>query len=160
MPAAPLVAVAGTAGGGAPCAVPLPQRQLRLGAALRRVARQEGVLSLWRGNGVTILHRLPYSSINFLTYEWASEYLQQHMPPEQDVGRRLAAGALAGLVACSAVSSHLPAPLASPAACGCMERCRSGRGWGAHPRGSEPAAPPPPPGRARAQLRGGGRPDR
>lgn len=75
-------------------------------AALRQVVRTEGVLSLWRGNGVTILHRLPYSSINFLTYERTSEWLARRMPSEQDVARRLLAGGAAGLVACTAVSGR------------------------------------------------------
>jgi|APGre2960657444_1045066.scaffolds.fasta_scaffold00585_7 hypothetical protein len=37
--------------------------------ALSQVARTEGVRALWKGNGVTIVHRLPYSAINFFTYE-------------------------------------------------------------------------------------------
>ena len=35
----------------------------------RRVFREEGVRAFWKGNGVTIVHRLPYSSINFFAYE-------------------------------------------------------------------------------------------
>ncbi len=27
------------------------------------------VQALWKGNGVTVVHRLPYSAINFFTYE-------------------------------------------------------------------------------------------
>jgi solute carrier family 25 phosphate transporter 23/24/25/41 len=34
-----------------------------------RVLREEGVRAFWKGNGVTIVHRLPYSSINFFAYE-------------------------------------------------------------------------------------------
>ena len=37
--------------------------------ALSTVVKQEGFLSLWKGNGVTIVHRLPYSAVNFWTYE-------------------------------------------------------------------------------------------
>ena len=37
--------------------------------ALSTVVKHEGVLSLWKGNGVTIVHRLPYSAVNFWTYE-------------------------------------------------------------------------------------------
>jgi solute carrier family 25 phosphate transporter 23/24/25/41 len=34
-----------------------------------RVIREEGVRALWKGNLVTIAHRLPYSSVNFYAYE-------------------------------------------------------------------------------------------
>ena len=46
----------------------LPLRQ-----ALRAVVEREGVASLWRGNLVTVLHRLPYSAVNFWAYERLSE---------------------------------------------------------------------------------------
>jgi hypothetical protein len=72
---------------------------------LLQVVRREGVAALWKGNLATILHRLPYSSINFYTYEHTNRFLLQRLPPNTDFGRTLAAGGLAGLVACSAVSS-------------------------------------------------------
>jgi solute carrier family 25 phosphate transporter 23/24/25/41 len=34
-----------------------------------RIVSEEGVRAFWRGNLVTIAHRLPYSSISFYTYE-------------------------------------------------------------------------------------------
>lgn len=34
-----------------------------------RILREEGVRAFWKGNGVTIVHRLPYSSVNFFAYE-------------------------------------------------------------------------------------------
>ena len=40
---------------------------------LQHVVRTEGLLSLWKGNGVTILHRIPYSAANFWTYEKVNE---------------------------------------------------------------------------------------
>lgn len=40
--------------------------------ALSHVIKTEGVRSLWKGNAVTIVHRLPYSAINFSTYEQTS----------------------------------------------------------------------------------------
>ena len=73
--------------------------------ALSQVVQREGVRSLWKGNAVTILHRLPYSSINFLTYEQTKQYLSVHAPKQSDFARRLSAGATAGLVACTVVSS-------------------------------------------------------
>lgn len=46
----------------------------RLGvwAAMRQVVTTEGLSALWKGNGVTIIHRLPYSAANFWAYEQAS----------------------------------------------------------------------------------------
>lgn len=34
-----------------------------------RIWREEGLRAFWKGNGVTIVHRLPYSSVNFYAYE-------------------------------------------------------------------------------------------
>lgn len=81
----------------------------RLGtlAALQHIIRREGVRALWKGNGVTIIHRLPYSSVNFYTYEQVNELWKKHMPessplgPAEPVVRRLVAGGVAGLTACT-----------------------------------------------------------
>lgn len=34
-----------------------------------RIVNEEGVRAFWKGNLVTIAHRLPYSSVNFYSYE-------------------------------------------------------------------------------------------
>jgi solute carrier family 25 phosphate transporter 23/24/25/41 len=34
-----------------------------------RIIREEGFRAFWKGNLVTIAHRLPYSSVNFYAYE-------------------------------------------------------------------------------------------
>lgn len=73
-----------------------------LAQALTHVVRQEGLRSLWKGNTATILHRLPYSAINFTTYEFSSSWLQRKLPNNPDVANRLAAGAVAGMMACTA----------------------------------------------------------
>jgi|TARA_B110000971_G_scaffold206225_1_gene229306 solute carrier family 25 phosphate transporter 23/24/25/41 len=44
--------------------------------ALSKIVREEGVRALWKGNGVTVLHRLPYSSINFYAYENIMDWLE------------------------------------------------------------------------------------
>ena len=41
--------------------------------AFQQVIRREGVKALWKGNGVTIVHRLPYSAVNFWAYEQATQ---------------------------------------------------------------------------------------
>lgn len=34
-----------------------------------RIVNEEGFRAFWKGNLVTIAHRLPYSSVNFYSYE-------------------------------------------------------------------------------------------
>lgn len=34
-----------------------------------RVMNEEGFRAFWKGNMVTIVHRLPYSSVNFYAFE-------------------------------------------------------------------------------------------
>lgn len=80
-----------------------------LTTALRHVIASEGVRSLWKGNGVTIIHRLPYSAINFWAYERLTEQLTTRLaewgapegPGPHDVARRLVAGGCAGMFACA-----------------------------------------------------------
>jgi hypothetical protein len=98
---APATALGRTAAAAAARAAAAPPG---LWEALVRVSRAEGVASLWKGNLVTIIHRVPYSAINFYTYEAASRQLAEWLPPGSDVTRRLGAGGTAGLVACTAVS--------------------------------------------------------
>ena len=81
-----------------------------------QVIRTEGVRALWRGNGVTIVHRLPYSAVNFWAYERFTEMWLHRFPSggapgapvrtgfgSSDMLRRLAAGGAAGLCACTLV---------------------------------------------------------
>jgi len=78
---------AGGAAGARP--PPLPRS---VPAALAALARREGVAALWRGNGVTILHRLPYSSINFWAYERCFGLLDAAFPEEEQPGARARGG--------------------------------------------------------------------
>lgn len=79
-----------------------------MGAALRHVVRSEGLRALWKGNGVTIVHRLPYSAANFWMYEHVNEQWKRRFPAAGplaagDVARRLVAGGVAGMTACALV---------------------------------------------------------
>ncbi|KAL9388804.1 hypothetical protein Peur_017409 [Populus x canadensis] len=74
-----------------------------------RIIREEGFRAFWKGNLVTIAHRLPYSSVNFYAYERYKELL--HMIPglesnRENMGRDLlvhfVGGGLAGITAASA----------------------------------------------------------
>ncbi|PIA54564.1 hypothetical protein AQUCO_00900850v1 [Aquilegia coerulea] len=74
-----------------------------------RIVREEGFRAFWRGNLVTIAHRLPYSSVSFYAYE-RYKHLVQSIPGLEghrenvtaDVCVRLLAGGLAGVTAASA----------------------------------------------------------
>lgn len=84
-------------------------QKLGLRQAFQQVIRQEGVRALWKGNGVTMLHRLPYSAVNFWAYEQFTQQWQLSFPSasnhSQDaVLRRLLAGGAAGMCACTLVS--------------------------------------------------------
>ncbi|KAF5179938.1 Mitochondrial carrier protein coac2 [Thalictrum thalictroides] len=74
-----------------------------------RIVSEEGFRAFWRGNLVTIAHRLPYSSVSFYAYE-RYKHLVQSIPGLEghrenvtaDVCVRLLAGGLAGVTAASA----------------------------------------------------------
>ncbi|MEW5319695.1 MAG: hypothetical protein WDW38_010833 [Sanguina aurantia] len=80
------------------CTAPLARLTI-LYQAFRGVIAREGVLSLWKGNLVTIIHRVPYSATNFGLYEVLNTQL--HPVMENDVARRMTAGGLAGAGACA-----------------------------------------------------------
>ncbi|CAM9853892.1 unnamed protein product, partial [Phaeothamnion confervicola] len=40
-------------------------------AGMRKVVQREGFFAFWKGNGTSVLHRFPYSAINFAVFERA-----------------------------------------------------------------------------------------
>ncbi|RAL51266.1 hypothetical protein DM860_010768 [Cuscuta australis] len=73
-----------------------------------RIVREEGFRAFWKGNLVTIAHRLPYSSISFYAFERYKNVLQLMMGVERqgesltaDLCVRLVGGGLAGITAAS-----------------------------------------------------------
>lgn len=73
-----------------------------------RVVREEGFRAFWKGNLVTIAHRLPYSSISFYAFERYKNLLQLILGVENrganisaDLFVRLVGGGLAGITAAS-----------------------------------------------------------
>lgn len=84
-------------------------------SSLRRIVATEGVTALWKGNGVTIIHRLPYSAVNFYAYEQIMNGLDEvmtrlHFDENGDpaegafkwgLAQRLLAGGSAGCIACT-----------------------------------------------------------
>jgi solute carrier family 25 (mitochondrial phosphate transporter), member 23/24/25/41 len=67
---------------------------------LRSVVKREGILSMWNGNLVSILHRFPYSAINFSVYEAAKNHMGSGDDNHDSSFVRFSCGAIAGLVAC------------------------------------------------------------
>ncbi|KAH7295746.1 hypothetical protein KP509_27G063900 [Ceratopteris richardii] len=74
-----------------------------------RIAVEEGFRAFWKGNGVTIIHRLPYSAISFYSYEKYKRCLlglagmnRSRESLSVGMGTNLLAGGGAGLTAASA----------------------------------------------------------
>eukprot|EP00850_Spirogloea_muscicola_P022359 SM000290S10893 [mRNA] locus=s290:79130:81240:+ [translate_table: standard] len=79
-----------------------------MAAEAARILREEGLRAFWKGNAVTIVHRLPYSSINFFAYEKYKAYLINLAGVNAGeeslgvgMGTRLLAGGGAGITAAS-----------------------------------------------------------
>eukprot|EP00978_Attheya_sp_CCMP212_P048577 scaffold545041_cov51-Attheya_sp.AAC.1 len=46
-----------------------PKFAMTLPDGMRKIVERGGILSLWKGNGTSVLHRFPFSAINFFVYE-------------------------------------------------------------------------------------------
>ncbi|KAI3473186.1 hypothetical protein Pfo_030478 [Paulownia fortunei] len=74
-----------------------------------RIVNEEGFRAFWKGNLVTIAHRLPYSSVNFYAYEQYKSILKS-IPgleghggnPHANIFVHFVGGGLAGITAASA----------------------------------------------------------
>ncbi|GMI57035.1 hypothetical protein ScalyP_jg993, partial [Parmales sp. scaly parma] len=76
----------------------------------QKILTREGAWAFWKGNGTSVLHRFPYSGINFFVYEKALQRLTPAEPalPLTVFCSRFGAGAIAG---CSAVIMCYPLDL-------------------------------------------------
>ena len=91
-----------------------PKFSMTLRGGISKIVERGGVLSLWKGNGTSVLHRFPFSAINFYVYEGVMDILNgpQRLSDddEDDISNdkevstfsRLFAGAVAGTTACVA----------------------------------------------------------
>lgn len=68
--------------------------------ALRNIIRNQGVLSLWNGNLTSVIHRFPYSAINFSAYEASHTFLCKMNNGNDSIRNRFLSGAFAGGTAC------------------------------------------------------------
>lgn len=63
-----------------------------------RIIKEEGILSFWKGNLTSVIHRFPYSAINFTVYEELQCFIKQHS--HETPMTRFLCGATAGAVSC------------------------------------------------------------
>jgi len=76
-----------------------PQFAANLPDAFRKVLEREGLASFWKGNGTSVLHRFPYSAINFAIYERSNTAFSKSLASRGDWGgaaARFLSGAVAG----------------------------------------------------------------
>ncbi|KDR75001.1 hypothetical protein GALMADRAFT_248838 [Galerina marginata CBS 339.88] len=65
--------------------------------SLLRMWNEEGFRGFMRGNGINCLRIVPYSAVQFTTYEQLKKWFTKHGSKELDTPKRLASGALAGI---------------------------------------------------------------
>ncbi|EGO00245.1 hypothetical protein SERLA73DRAFT_180723 [Serpula lacrymans var. lacrymans S7.3] len=65
--------------------------------SLVRMWREEGFKGYMRGNGINCLRIVPYSAVQFTTYEQLKKWFATFGSKELDTPKRLASGALAGI---------------------------------------------------------------
>ncbi|EKM74960.1 hypothetical protein AGABI1DRAFT_116641 [Agaricus bisporus var. burnettii JB137-S8] len=63
--------------------------------------REEGFQGFMRGNGINCLRIVPYSAVQFTTYEQLKKFITRHSDQGLDTPKRLLAGALAGITSVS-----------------------------------------------------------
>ena len=68
--------------------------------ALYFIVKKDGFFALWKGNFTSVLHRFPYSAINFSTYEKFRNFMLTSLKYEDSSAVRLVSGAVAGASAC------------------------------------------------------------
>ncbi|KAF9526504.1 mitochondrial carrier domain-containing protein [Crepidotus variabilis] len=65
--------------------------------SLARMWKEEGFKGFMRGNGINCLRIVPYSAVQFTTYEQLKKWFAKHGSGNLDTPTRLASGALAGI---------------------------------------------------------------
>jgi hypothetical protein len=74
------------------------QKGSNIGTVVSRVVKTEGLRSMWKGNSAAVIRVIPYTSIQFTSFEEFNQLLSGFRGLG-DTPRRLAAGSLAGLAA-------------------------------------------------------------
>lgn len=81
-----------------------PRYAMTFTDGFKKIVERGGILSLWKGNGTSVLHRFPFSAINFYVYENVLDALHKRRGENEDPPPlvRMVAGGLAGCSACVA----------------------------------------------------------
>jgi hypothetical protein len=88
-------------------------RSRSIRSVMKQIIREEGVRSLWNGNLTAIIHRFPYSAINFASYEYLKKVMctpsagsnttsskQSLQRKDENPFMRFMAGAMAASISC------------------------------------------------------------
>lgn len=97
---------AGIGGAGADCAVEETQRKTYRSTidGLRKIARNEGITTLWRGLSPTLAMTIPANIIYFTAYDWIRHDVKSPISKLSEDRAPLVGGALARIFAAGAVS--------------------------------------------------------
>ena len=71
-----------------------------LWVSFMNIIEKEGFLSLWRGNFTSVIHRFPYSAVNFASYEFAESILSPGHDHHDSSKNRILCGAISGATSC------------------------------------------------------------
>lgn len=66
----------------------------------KRIFKHEGPLAFWKGNLTSVIHRFPYSAINFAAFETTKKFYLKNISPNDSPSMRFFCGSLAGAIAC------------------------------------------------------------
>ncbi|KAJ2762257.1 hypothetical protein IWQ57_005842, partial [Coemansia nantahalensis] len=91
--------VAGGISGAVSRTVVSPLERMKI---LFQIWREEGIAGYMRGNGTNVVRIVPYSAVQFATYEQLKRMLMEEGKTELDTRRRLLAGAGAGIASVAA----------------------------------------------------------
>lgn len=123
--------------------------------------QEEGFAGYMRGNGINCLRIVPYSAVQFCTYEIAKDKLSHGGEGEMTTAKRLLAGAMAGTASCVATFpldlvrariSIASASLYADAKAEVLNNNNAGPDAG-KPSAAAPAPSPPPPKLSRSEMR-------
>ncbi|KAJ3487450.1 hypothetical protein NLI96_g3529 [Meripilus lineatus] len=81
--------------------------------SLVRMWREEGFKGFMRGNGINCLRIVPYSAVQFTTYEQLKKWFTNYGSKQLDTTTRLTSGALAGITSVYLIRSRLSIATAS-----------------------------------------------
>ncbi|RKP22513.1 putative mitochondrial carrier protein [Syncephalis pseudoplumigaleata] len=76
---------------------PEPAQYRGVWSTLAKIWHEEGLLGYMRGNGTNVIRIVPYSAVQFASYEQFKQLLMEQGKDQLDTPRRLMAGACAGI---------------------------------------------------------------